>query len=369
MNKTQNSNLVKLVAFFLISIILTCTVAYASGGRASKDDVPKKVFDNPDEVEKDPEDDNDRNENENTKPDDPPTIISKQYHYITGEEIPESSVYNIPLAFVCDFHSATEGLLSSYLTVEIPTEGGQTRFIAFTDDALREERLGTLISSRDYINDVISYFGGMPLYFDNDYQRGTQNSGCGINLKECLGYYYTGPEGGIYTSSSLLSSLFIEDGIPTVRADLPSIPFLHCPIDEDKISYQKSALNININYSENNGTVLKYSQDKEKYILLKGDTQPSAEISDLNLYDNAFVLFADSYTYESSDSTLLSLMTNTKGKGLYITAGTYLEINWSVSAEGELVFQDSEGNKLTVNRGRTYISYLKSSEQYKLSVE
>ena len=77
-------------------------------------------------------------------------------------------------------------------------------------------------------------------------------------------------------------------------------------------------------------------------------------------YDNAFVLFADSVTYETTTGTELVMNTVGSGNGYYMTSGTYSPIKWI--ADGDtMTFYDENDNKLAVNRGTSYISFVKST--------
>ena len=78
-------------------------------------------------------------------------------------------------------------------------------------------------------------------------------------------------------------------------------------------------------------------------------------------------MFADSITYETSDYTEMILNTD-GGKGLYLTNGTYTEISWFRSDDGELVFTTPEGELLEINRGTSFISVAKSSESKSITI-
>ena len=78
-------------------------------------------------------------------------------------------------------------------------------------------------------------------------------------------------------------------------------------------------------------------------------------------YDNLFLLFADSITYESKEASELVMNTAGSGEGSYVRCGTYVKILWSTDTSGNLVFKTENGETLTVNRGCSYIGVLKSS--------
>jgi hypothetical protein len=72
------------------------------------------------------------------------------------------------------------------------------------------------------------------------------------------------------------------------------------------------------------------------------------------------VLFADTVTYENESGAQITFNTVGHGKGFYFTGGTYSEITYAATDKGMHLY-DSNGEILTVNRGKTYIGYMKSS--------
>ena len=85
-------------------------------------------------------------------------------------------------------------------------------------------------------------------------------------------------------------------------------------------------------------------------------------------YDNVFILYANSTTYETEDKTQLILDTYSKGSGLYATGGEYIEILWEKDSSGNLIFIDGEGSKIVVNRGTTYIAFAKASSKSSVKI-
>ena len=366
MNNCKNGNLMKLVAFFLICAVLTCTVAYASGTKKDQNDEENgKTEDN---LSNGDTDSNTNNENpDGTKEDPPSPDKEKQYHYITGLETEASLISKIPIAITLDSSLPSSCLLACYLTIELPIENGETRLIGFTDDALTLSKIGSLSSTRDYFLNVCSYFGAISLYFGRDSSINKEKSLNEINIKECIGYYFN-EEAGYFTSGELLSMLIIEKGIATVRPSNTGVPYTHVSVESEPVMYSDTAKSVKILYSDSNYTEISYSSDSQSYRVTKQSGALSPSDGAVCEYKNAFILFADAVTYESSNSTVFSMNTSTGGRGYYFTMGTYKEITWALNDKGELIFSLENGDKLTVNRGTSYISYVKSSGTDKVSI-
>ena len=78
-------------------------------------------------------------------------------------------------------------------------------------------------------------------------------------------------------------------------------------------------------------------------------------------FENVFLLFADSVTYETAESSELILNTQGKGTGYYFTEGTAIPIRWEAGDGGNLLFYSDSGEVLKINRGNSYIGFMKSS--------
>ena len=117
-------------------------------------------------------------------------------------------------------------------------------------------------------------------------------------------------------------------------------------------------------------TELIYDLETKTYFLIKNGKN---KIDMLNgkcaEYKNVFVLFSDMITYETSAGTETVVNTASRGTGYYVTDGTLIEIRWTVSSDGQLIFEDLNGEKLVVNRGNSFIGYYKSSDSFSVSFE
>ena len=360
----QNGNLAKLVAFFVISVVITCTVSFAANGWESF------VGDNTSGDNTAPENNtnNEKNEEDSsstTPEDDVPVILPspKYYHSITGLEIGLEASLKRPLCFVFASCDPLYGISSSYLTIEIPTEYGNTRLLCFTDDAKTLGKIGSLAPSRGYISNLAAYFGGVLLCYGTDDNIDYEHIKVGDSLDFSLtpGYCYTEYNSFIYSNADLVNAFMNNSKVNQSVSDSLSVPFTF--YEGERLSLDgESANNVSIYYCDTNSTQLTYSSVDGCYLLSKNTTVKTDLLNDKPLkYDNAFILYADSTTYESSDTTQLIMDTYSRGTGLYMTNGKYIEIQWEKDSSDNLVFYAKDGEVLTVNKGTTYIGYVKSS--------
>ncbi len=364
MNILKSGNLIKLIAFLAIAGILTCTVAFAASGRQSfSEDEPDSGNADGDKLPPNGEaDENKDGDNDNVV--EAPVI--KYYHYITGEEIANGPQATRPVCFSFSNGAPLYGISSSYLTVEMPTENSETRFLMFTDDADSLGKIGSIAPIRGYITNVAAAFGAALIYrgCDDsfDYQSRDYKSES-IDLETNVGYSYTEFSSYCYSNADLISALLKNTNTSVQLSSSVRAPYIFAENVNDKVSYEKGGTDIQIAYSEANTTSFSYDTELGEYTVYKNGSAMKDMLNDRSLsYDNVFVLFADSVTYETADATESIIDTASNGCGYYFTNGTIIKIQWTVDDNGNLRFVDPDGELLTVNRGTSYISYVKSSQ-------
>ena len=370
MKSLKNSNLPKLVAFFVAAIILTCTVAYATGG------FTQLTNNNQQGDENNQEDDITNGEsNDDANQEETPVIKPRpEYlHYITGCEITSEESHKKPICFTLDALAPQYGLSHSYLIYEIPTEFGKSRYIAYTDNALNLGKIGSIAPTRGYISNLASYFGGILVSNGNDTNVKTESFAIAdgfLDITENIGYHYTEPNNYSYTNGDLITALIKNTKTGLIKIEPTTIPYYHNEYYADPIRGTTKAEYIQIKYSNLNYTEFLYSQDSHNYSLYKnGSVQKDLLNDKICTYDNVFILNVNSATYETLEYTECVLDTKSSGTGFFFTEGTYTQITWTVSNEGKLIFLNENGEKLTANRGTTYIALAKSSEPQNITIQ
>ena len=360
----QNGNLAKLVAFFVISVVITCTVSFAANGWES-------FVGDVNGSDSLATDNSSGGENKNDGPlkdqDDTVQVIlptERYYHGITGLEIDAADSSRSPLCFVFSSTDPLYGISASYLTIEIPTEYGNTRLLCFTDDAKTLGKIGSLAPSRGYISNLATYFGGILLSYGNDdsvkYEFLSTNAK--LDFCETLGYCYTEYSSFVYTNADLVNAFLNNSKVNTVMSEPIKVPYVFCNVGERLDLNGNSANSVSVHYSDGNSTQLVYSNSDKCYLLSKNASADKDLLNDKTLrYDNAFILYADSTTYESAETTQLIMDTYSCGTGVYMADGKYIDIYWAKDPSGSLVFYNESGDILEVNRGTTYIGFVKSS--------
>ena len=367
----QNGNLAKLVAFFVIAVVITCTVSFAANGWQSF------IKNEPDSDEVMPDNDSANNNidenNDGTQDEDIPVVqpIEKFYHAITGLETEFENTLKKPIAICLESSSPLYGISSSYLTIEFPTEDGNTRFLCFSDEVTSLGKIGSLAPSRGYISNLVSFYGGILLSYGNDdsFKYDYKLPGSVLDFKATTGYSYTEYNSFVYTNGDLVNALMNNSSISQTNAESVKLPYNFIDCDKKVALNGKKAEAISISFSGSSSTLLNYSATANKYQLTKNNSVKKDLLNDKPLtYDNIFILYADAITHETENSTQLIMNTGESGTGIYATNGEHIEITWIADSNGELTMYDSEGNRLTVKRGSSYIAYVKSSQKSSVQI-
>lgn len=363
MKALKNGNLAKLVAFFLIAISLTAAIAISASGWLENNNTE------PDsgniEDEKTPSSDNaDENTDGPQGEDDTPVVAPKPIytHYLTGLEISEAEYLIKPFAVVLDGDAPMYGISSSLLTVELPTENGNSRYLMFTNKASALGKLGSVTATRKYITNIASCLGGVLVsygeddHFSYDAMKGNIPQ---IDFNANSGYSYSEFGKYVYTNGDLVAAYIKNNDISIVSkkdGTAPYIPTHGASIDG------ATASKVLITHSAANTTEFSLSSEDGRYYMTKNGTAVKDLLNDKSAaYDNVFVLYANSTTHETAEATQLILDTTSGGTGKCFFGGTAMDITWSVDADGNMLFEDAQGEKLTANAGISYISFVKAS--------
>ena len=366
MNNNKLSNHVRMIAFFLTAVILICTFGFTvDGWQVNANDItPPSNDKTPNTDVKDDPSRDDQNSNEQAGA--PDVVIPDYINSLTGMETTEEISEYSPLAFIMDADDSCYGISRSDILVEIPVENEKTRFISFISDKDNLWKIGSLASGRDYINNIVKYFGGVAIYnaMDdlNDYESCDMSQNC-LDLSLKAGYHYTEQTSKSYTNCDLISSGLTSSGIHLEMNNSLTLPFGFNDFGNNSILLNKTASEIKINQCNNAVIQLKFDAETRKYFYRKNGELMLDALNGKNVdFTNCFILFADSVTYDNFKGCQTIVNTIGKGSGFYLTEGTYTEIIWSATKEGTMTFFLPDGTRLTVNRGTSYICYVKSSK-------
>ncbi|MBQ7326084.1 MAG: DUF3048 C-terminal domain-containing protein [Clostridia bacterium] len=369
MNKNTLSNPVRSIAFFLTAIILACTFGFTvDGWQAEKEDEKdENIAQNPEQPAEDTEGENKEEDTEQEQlPEEPEVYIPEHTNRITGLEVSTELAGATSLAFVMNAELPAYGISYADMLCEIPTENGGTRLLAFLSRTENLWKIGSITNTRGYISNIAKYFGATVISLGSDdtmpYNK-CDTTGMELDLSKSQGYHYTEYMSNVYTNPDLLASGLENAGIEKYTSITSPLSYNHTDFGAEKIVYAEQVASVvRIEHLANSMTELRYDEETASYVVYKNGSEMIDSLNGNTVdFINCFVLFADSITYDNATCNQMVMDTIGSGSGYYITNGTYTEIKWTATSGGIMTFYSLGGDKLTVNRGDNYISFVKSS--------
>lgn len=364
MNILKSSSPIRLIAFFLVAVMLICSFGFSVDGWSFKD-----TENNTAGVGSDTNmpSNSPGNDSEDKKPvnKEPEIYIPKYINYITGLETSEALSETKPVAVVMNSKDAGYSLSYADLLAEFPVEDGSTRFMALITDFSSAGKIGSVAKTRGYISNLASYFGANIVSYGND--DGVFYDSCNVSeshfdLSEHSGYHYSEFTQYQYTNSDLLLAGLKNSSLTSKRSE-KELPYIFNEFGKSHVSTDTKVQNISIAFSDSSSTELIYNENSSEYLLYKNGEIKKDLLNDESLiFTNCLVLFADSVTYENPNGEQMVMNTVSGGVGYYMTHGTISGFTWSADLDGNMTFLNNSGAKLTVNRGNTYIAFVKSSK-------
>ena len=256
------------------------------------------------------------------------------------------------------------GISSADLLCEVSTENG-SRYIAFINDTQNLWKIGSITPTRGYISNIAKYFGAISVSSGNDdsiHYTGCDTTGSSIDLTHG-GYHYTEYTNNVYTNRDLLDKAILSSGINLSNVFSGVLPFDFVEFGTKyTIPDGKDANKVTVIRGKESSCELIYNAEVKQYALYKNGQLLTDSLNGKTAnFANCFVLFADSITYDNANCSQMVMDTLGQGNGFYFTEGKAIGIFWIGTEEGTLNFYTADGERLTANRGKSYISFIKSS--------
>ncbi len=282
------------------------------------------------------------------------------------------------------------GISKMDILIEMMVEAGISRLIGITNDHLGKDGSGTLDiygpirSTRHYMVSLSQAFGtlmvgagGSPQGYEKIASLGI-NYVDGVNDRYALQGFYRDVER--YKNDGYEHSLMITGKGIAKLAEFNSFSLNAAGkdafnfIDEGKSMYLSggAAKHVILKYSLYQQVQLVYSASSGTYYRYQHGDVPhlDAENGEQLNFRNVLILFAATKNIEGDTEGRLDIAVTGSGEGYYVSDGRYVPIRWSRANDtAELVISGMGGEKLTINRGKTFISVVNSSLKGTPSVE
>ena len=282
------------------------------------------------------------------------------------------------------------GISKMDILIETMVEGGISRLVGITNDYVDPDGnptldvFGPIRSTRPYMISLSQAFGslmvgagGSPQAYEMIKKLGLQYVD-GVNDRYALPNFYRDVER--YQQDGYEHSLMVYGKGIEKLAQINSFPLKQNTsaafnfIEEGKSMYLSggSATHVILKYSLYQQVQLVYSSSMGTYYRYQHGDVPhlDAENGEQLNFRNVLILFAQTNNIEGDTEGRLDVQTTGVGEGYYISDGRYVPIKWSRASDtSELSITGMSGERLTINRGKTFISVVNSSLKGTSSVE
>lgn len=375
MNTSKANGYNKLLVFFLIAVLLIFAFGFVADGwqlvQVPDEDNNGKTDDENGDADENKDPNQDKNGDDGQEPEvpeepkEPEIYIPEHVDYLTGLETTEELSRRRPISFVMNSSSPLYSISRAQIIAEFPLENGESRLLAFATDTDKLGKVGALSPTRAYISNISKSFGSILVSCGNDdtkeYQR-VDVASSHFDLTKFTGYHYTEFQSFCYSNGDLIDAGISNANIGTATNNRLLLPYVFNAFGAEDIVGETTAKSVVIPYSADNVTELYYSEDAGGYTFVKNGSVKTDMLCDKSVvFENAFILFADTVTYEGADGVQMIMSTIGSGTGYYVTGGTLINISWSVTSSGDMTFTSETGERLVINRGSSYIGFFKSS--------
>lgn len=272
------------------------------------------------------------------------TAPRRYFNPLNGLPCEEASASRRPIAIAVKEASAAETATAD-LVIEAPTEGVSNRLLLVGTASETLFGCAEIASIRPYLAAIANDFFAISVY------HGTSDRD-----KESFAFPYdtvdTKATALEQTEAALLNTIAAAGYQSTIAGQI-ALPYTISDIGVT-VKPQTTSGYIAIPFSDAAKTVFTYDSLTKSYTMrsctaVRDDTTPPS-------FANVIVLFFNSTLRVTKDGAELSLDTNLDGTGYYASQGGVVPISWRRDGEtSRLYFSDENGNKLALNRGKTYI--------------
>ena len=306
-----------------------------------------------------------------TPADPPPPIV--YYNRYTGLACDEEILSCRPIS-VCigNFdENRQEGLSFADVLIEAPHDGDKTRFMAIYTDHRKADTIVGVTSVKDYMLPPVNAFGAIASYAGNSDKAPGALITEGREYLDCLyhnlsGAFTEGADGTLSTNIKALTEASTAKGYSTQDKEL-ALPYRHADVGTLFTPNSNRIRNIAFRYSMANTIGFTYNEDTKVYQRSQGGAPHKDEKTGEQLtFSNVLLLFHNVSYYHSSNKTTFTLDTEKGGDGYLYTGGGVVSVTWSYNQDGTLSVLDDAGEKITVNRGKTYIGMLRVTDSASL---
>ncbi len=299
---------------------------------------------------------------------------------LTNEWIPEEKAAARPYALMLsniNVASPQSGISQAGILYDCLVEGGITRLMGLFDN-FDADRIGSVRSARHYYVSIADEYDAIYVHYGQS--KYTQDVLDKLGVNNLSGLTSIGST-VFYRDSNIKSphNVFASyEGIikgtekleyrTTYRENMTSHYDFYS--QDTELTSGSAANKVTVPFSKKYSPVFEYDAANRVYKRSQfGKPHVDASTKEQLTFKNLILQFVEESTMDEKGRQDMDL-SNAKGEGYYFTDGKYMKITWQKNESKEsMVYYDENGNKLSVNTGKTYIGLFPSAKKGNITIE
>ena len=297
-----------------------------------------------------------------------PTPETIYYNRYTGLACDKSVLSCRPISVcISNFDGKRqEGLSLADIIIETPYDNYQTRLWAIYTDHTRTDSLLGVSSVKNYMIPATTAFGAISAYAGNSDAKGGEG-GIGKDYLDCLYHNLSSSftetaDGALSTSAKLLAEASEAKGYSLIDTST-TLPYQIA--DEGTVFTPSSNRIRSLSFRYSTANTVGFTYDEKTRLYLKeqsGAPHVDAKTGEQLTFSNLLLLFHNVSYYHTASETSFTMDTQSGGDGYLYTGGGVISVRWHYNEDGTLSVLDDLGERITVNRGKTYIGMLRVTD-------
>ncbi len=303
------------------------------------------------------------------------------YSNLSGLPVSEEFGNRRPFAIVfnnIEVASPQCGTSQAAILYEALSEGGITRLMGIFED-FDSDRIGSCRSARHYLVSVADEYDAIFVHYGHTKYALSKirdlgvNNISGLSSIEPVAFYrdhsIRAPHNAFTSYEGILKATEKLNYRTELRENAADNHFSF-RLEAEPLKNGSPAKKITLGFSSYTAPYFIYQEDTKTYDRYQFNTEHIDKNTGETLtFENIIVQYVKEWDIDHNGYQTMEL-SDTSGKGLYLTEGSYEEITWEKNESNRTMsYYGPDGKQLVLNPGKTYIALFPSHRESKLVIE